>query len=85
MTVIKVKGYGRQKGHTELYCGAEHVVDFLPKAKIEIALSTDRVERVIETVSQTAKTGKIGDGKLSVFNLEDAVHIRGGEIGTNAL
>lgn len=85
MTVIEVKGFGRQKGHTELYRGAEYVVDFLPKTKIEIAVSADMVDRVIETISQSAKTGKIGDGKIFVFNLDDAVRIRTGEIGSNAL
>ena len=85
MTVIEVNGFGRQKGHTELYRGAEYVVDFLPKTKIQIAVSADRVDRVIETISQTAKTEKIGEGKIFVFNLEDAVRIRTGEIGANAL
>jgi len=85
MTVTEVKGFGRQKGHTELYRGAEYVVDFLPKVKLELAVDDDRVERVIEAVSQAARTGKIGDGKLFVYDLEQAVRIRTGETGPGAL
>jgi nitrogen regulatory protein P-II 2 len=85
MTVTEVKGFGRQKGHTELYRGAEYVVDFLPKTKIEVAVSTDMADRVIESISQSAKTGKIGDGKIFVFDLEQVVRIRTSETGNNAL
>ena len=85
ITVTEVKGFGRQKGHTELYRGAEYVVDFLPKVKIEAAVDDGLVDRVIEAVSKAANTGKIGDGKIFVFNLEQAVRIRTGESGTDAL
>jgi len=85
ITVTEVKGFGRQKGHTELYRGAEYVVAFLPKVKLEIAVDDDLVERVIETVSRAARTGKIGDGKIFVLNLEEALRIRTGETGKNAL
>ena len=85
MTVTEVKGFGRQKGHTELYRGAEYVVDFLPKVKIELAVSADMVDRVTEAVSHSAKTGKIGDGKIFVFNLEQTLRIRTGETGADAL
>jgi nitrogen regulatory protein P-II 2 len=85
ITVTEVKGFGRQKGHTELYRGAEYVVDFLPKAKIEIAVDDDMVERVIEAVSQAARTGKIGDGKIFVYELTQVVRIRTGETGPQAL
>ncbi len=85
ITVTEVKGFGRQKGHTELYRGAEYVVDFLPKVKIEVAIDDDLVERVIEAVSAAAKTGKIGDGKIFVFPLEQAIRIRTGESGPEAL
>ena len=85
ITVTEVKGFGRQKGHTELYRGAEYVVDFLPKVKIEIAIDDDLVDRVIEAISKAANTGKIGDGKIFVFNLEQAVRIRTGESGSGAL
>mgnify|MGYP001569027938 CR=1 FL=1 len=85
MTVTEVKGFGRQKGHTELYRGAEYVVDFLPKTKIEVAVSKDMAERVIETISQSAKTGKIGDGKIFVYDLDHVVRIRTSETGTSAL
>lgn len=85
MTVTEVKGFGRQKGHTELYRGAEYVVDFLPKTKIEVAVSKDMAERVIETISQSAKTGKIGDGKIFVYDLDQVVRIRTSETGTGAL
>ncbi len=85
MTVAEVKGFGRQKGHTELYRGAEYVVDFLPKTKIEVAVDDDMVERVVETIVNAAKTGKIGDGKIFVYDLEQVVRIRTGEIGPGAL
>ncbi|HHQ41343.1 MAG TPA: P-II family nitrogen regulator [Chromatiales bacterium] len=85
LTVTEVKGFGRQKGHTELYRGAEYVVDFLPKVKIEVALNDDLVERAIEAICKAASTGKIGDGKIFVFNLEQAVRIRTGETGPDAL
>ena len=85
MTVTEVKGFGRQRGHTELYRGAEYVVDFLPKSKIEVAVDDDLVETVIEAISGAAKTGKVGDGKIFVTNLEQALRIRTGETGDNAL
>jgi len=85
MTVTEVKGFGRQKGHTELYRGAEYVVDFLPKTRIEVAVDSDMVERVIEAITQSAKTGKIGDGKIFVYDLEQVVRIRTGETGPGAL
>ncbi len=85
MTVAEVKGFGRQKGHTELYRGAEYVVDFLPKVKMEIAVDTDQVDSVIEAISKAANTGKIGDGKIFVTELEQAVRIRTGETGPEAL
>jgi len=85
LTVSEVKGFGRQKGHTELYRGAEYVVDFLPKIKMEIGVSEDRVESVIETIIEAANTGKIGDGKIFVTNVEQAVRIRTGETGKEAL
>jgi len=85
ITVTEVKGFGRQKGHTELYRGAEYVVDFLPKVKIEVAIDDDLVERVIEAITKAANTGKIGDGKIFVFDLEQAVRIRTGESGPEAL
>ncbi len=85
MTVAEVKGFGRQKGHTELYRGAEYVVDFLPKTKIEVAVDDSMVERVVETIMNTAKTGKIGDGKIFVYDLEQVVRIRTGETGPGAL
>ncbi|MEK7697407.1 MAG: P-II family nitrogen regulator [Pseudomonadota bacterium] len=85
MTVTEVKGFGRQKGHTELYRGAEYVVDFLPKIKIEVAVDNSIVERVVETLIASAKTGKIGDGKIFVFDLEQVVRIRTGETGVSAL
>ena len=85
MTVSEVKGFGRQRGHTELYRGAEYVVDFLPKAKIEVAVSDDMVERVVEAVVDAAKTGKVGDGKIFVTNLEQVWRIRTGETGDSAL
>ena len=85
MTVSEVKGFGRQRGHTELYRGAEYVVDFLPKAKIEVAVSDDTAERVVEAIIAAAKTGKVGDGKIFVTNLEQAWRIRTGETGDGAL
>jgi len=85
MTVTEVKGFGRQKGHTELYRGAEYAVDFLPKVKLEIAISTDLVDQAIEAISGAAKTGKIGDGKIFVFDIDQAVRIRTGETGIDAL
>jgi nitrogen regulatory protein PII len=80
-----VKGFGRQKGHTELYRGAEYVVDFLPKVKLEVAVNADLTEQVIEAISKAANTGKIGDGKIFVYPLEQAVRIRTGETGPDAL
>jgi nitrogen regulatory protein P-II 2 len=85
ITVSEVKGFGRQKGHTELYRGAEYQVDFLPKVKLEIAVNDDLVERLLETISKAAYTGKIGDGKIFVFNLEQAIRIRTGELDSEAL
>jgi nitrogen regulatory protein P-II 2 len=85
ITVTEVKGFGRQKGHTELYRGAEYVVDFLPKVKVEVAVKTELVERVIEAIEKAANTGKIGDGKIFVFELEQAIRIRTGETGSDAL
>lgn len=85
ITVTEVKGFGRQKGHTELYRGAEYVVDFLPKVKLEIAIADELVDQVIEAVTEAANTGKIGDGKIFVFDLEQAIRIRTGETGTSAI
>ena len=85
ITVTEAKGFGRQKGHTELYRGAEYVVDFLPKVKIEAAISDDLVERVIEAVEGAARTGKIGDGKIFVQNVEQVIRIRTGETGADAV
>ena len=85
ITVTEVKGFGRQKGHTELYRGAEYVVDFLPKVKMEVAVSDDQAERVIEAISRATSTGKIGDGKIFVFDLEQVMRIRTGETGADAL
>ena len=85
ITVTEVKGFGRQKGHTELYRGAEYVVDFLPKVKIEVAIGDDQLDRVIEAISKAANTGKIGDGKIFVVNLEQAIRIRTGETGSDAI
>ena len=85
ITVTEVKGFGRQKGHTELYRGAEYVVDFLPKVKLEVAVKADLTEQVIEAISKAANTGKIGDGKIFVYPLEQAVRIRTGESGPEAL
>jgi nitrogen regulatory protein P-II 2 len=85
LTVTEVKGYGRQKGHTEIYRGAEYAVSFLPKIKLEIACAANQVDKVIETISTAAKTGQIGDGKIFVFGLDHAVRIRTGEIDAAAL
>jgi nitrogen regulatory protein P-II 2 len=85
ITVTEVKGFGRQKGHTELYRGAEYVVDFLPKVKLELAVADDRVEQVLEAITNIARTGKIGDGKIFVTDLGHAVRIRTGETDANAL
>lgn len=85
MTVLEVKGYGRQKGHTELYRGAEYVVDFLPKIKIEIIVQNDLVEKVIETIEVASRTGRIGDGKIFVTDVSDVIRIRTGERGDDAI
>ncbi|MBI5233344.1 MAG: P-II family nitrogen regulator [Deltaproteobacteria bacterium] len=85
ITVSEVKGFGRQKGHTELYRGAEYVVDFLPKIKMEIVVKDDLVAKVVETIVATARTGKIGDGKVFVLSIDEAVRIRTGERGEDAL
>jgi nitrogen regulatory protein P-II 2 len=85
MTVSEVKGFGRQRGHTELYRGAEYVVDFLPKAKIEVAVSDEMVDRTVEAIVESARTGKVGDGKIFVTNLEQAWRIRTGETVDGAL
>ena len=85
ITVTEVKGFGRQKGHTELYRGAEYVVDFLPKVKVEVAIDDGLLDQVIEAITKAAQTGKIGDGKIFVFNLEQVVRIRTGESGVDAL
>jgi nitrogen regulatory protein PII len=85
MTVTEVKGFGRQKGHTELYRGAEYVVDFIPKIKLEIVTSDQLASKVVGTIEQIAKTGKIGDGKIFVYNVEEAVRIRTGERGEAAV
>jgi len=85
MTVSEVRGYGRQKGHTEVYRGAEYVVDLLPKVKLEAVISDDLVQRVVDAISQAASTGKIGDGKIFVLPVEQAVRIRTGELGETAL
>jgi nitrogen regulatory protein P-II 1 len=85
ITVSEVKGFGRQKGHTELYRGAEYVVDFIPKVKIEIAIDDELVAKVVETIETTARTGRIGDGKIFVIPLDEAVRIRTGEKGTEAI
>ncbi|MEJ2592058.1 MAG: P-II family nitrogen regulator [Candidatus Thiodiazotropha sp.] len=85
ITVTEVKGFGRQKGHTELYRGAEYVVDFLPKIKVEIAVDDSIVDQVVEAITNAAKTGKIGDGKIFVFSLDQVVRVRTGETGSDAL
>lgn len=85
MTVTEAKGFGRQKGHTELYRGAEYIVDFLPKTKLELVLADDQVEAALEVIQTAAKTGKIGDGKIFVSNIEQSIRIRTGETGDSAL
>lgn len=85
ITVSEVRGFGRQKGHTELYRGAEYVVDFLPKLKIEVVLPDEMVDRAIEAIEQSARTGRIGDGKIFVINVETVIRIRTGERGTSAI
>jgi len=85
ITVIEAKGFGRQKGHTELYRGAEYVVDFLPKVKIEVVLSDDMLDKAIEAIQKAAKTGRIGDGKIFVSSVEEAIRIRTGETGNDAI
>ncbi|MAM88514.1 P-II family nitrogen regulator [Allohahella sp. A8] len=85
VTVTEVKGFGRQKGHTELYRGAEYVVDFLPKVKIEVAIAGDMLDQVLESISKAANTGKIGDGKIFVVELQQIIRIRTGETGTDAI
>jgi nitrogen regulatory protein PII len=85
VTVTEVKGFGRQKGHTELYRGAEYVVDFLPKIKLEVAVNSDQLERVIEAIQKAANNGKIGDGKIFVYELERVMRIRTGELDSDAL
>ena len=85
MTVTEVKGFGRQKGHTELYRGAEYVVDFLPKVKLEIVVKVDQLQRCIEAITNSARTGKIGDGKIFVVNVEQVIRIRTGESGDDAI
>ncbi|MBC6413601.1 MAG: P-II family nitrogen regulator [Chromatiales bacterium] len=85
MTVSEVKGFGRQKGHTEFYRGAEYVIDFLPKLKLEIATTDAQAEKVVNTIRETAHTGKIGDGKIFVFNLEQSIRIRTGETGDDTI
>ena len=85
MTVTETKGFGRQKGHSELYRGAEYVVDFLPKVRLEVAVADDKVEEVVSTLTKAAGTGKIGDGKIFVFGLDEVIRIRTGETGNDAL
>ena len=85
ITVTEAKGFGRQKGHTELYRGAEYVVDFLPKVKIEIVINEDRVDSSVEAIQKAARTGRIGDGKIFVLNVEEAIRIRTGETGADAI
>ena len=85
VTVTEVKGFGRQKGHTELYRGAEYVVDFLPKVKIEVAIADDLLDQVVESISKAANSGKIGDGKIFVTDLQQAIRIRTGETGNDAI
>ncbi len=85
MTITEVKGYGRQKGHKEIYRGAEYLVDFIPKIKLEMVVATDRVDEVVETISSAANTGKIGDGKIFVLPVEQAIRVRTGETGDDAI
>lgn len=85
ITVLEAKGFGRQKGHTELYRGAEYVVDFLPKVKIEVVVDDDQLERAVEAIQQSAQTGRIGDGKIFISSIDDAIRVRTGERGSDAL
>jgi len=85
ITVTEAKGFGRQKGHTELYRGAEYVVDFLPKVKVEVVLGEDQIDAAVEAIQKAAQTGRIGDGKIFISNIEDAIRIRTGERGTEAI
>jgi nitrogen regulatory protein P-II 1 len=85
ITVIEAKGFGRQKGHTELYRGAEYVVDFLPKVKLEIVVENDMVERAVDAIVRTARTGRIGDGKIFITSIEDVIRVRTGERGKDAI
>ena len=85
MTITEVKGYGRQKGHKEIYRGAEYVVDFIPKIKVEVVVADNQAEAVVAKIREAANTGKLGDGKIFVFNVEEAVRVRTGETGTDAL
>ncbi len=85
LTVVEAKGFGRQKGHTELYRGAEYVVDFLPKVKIEVVCGDDMLDRAVEAIQAAARTGRIGDGKIFILNVEEAIRIRTGESGTDAI
>jgi nitrogen regulatory protein P-II 1 len=85
MTLTEVKGYGRQKGHTELYRGSEYQIDFLPKLKIEVVVADRMAETVVDTIIKAAKTGQVGDGKIFIYNVEDAVRVRTGESGEDAL
>jgi nitrogen regulatory protein P-II 1 len=85
ITVLEAKGFGRQKGHTELYRGAEYVVDFLPKVKIEVVLSDEMLDKAVDAIQKAAKTGRIGDGKIFISAIEDAIRIRTGETGSNAI
>ena len=85
MTVLEAKGYGRQKGHTELYRGAEYVVDFLPKVKIEVVVADDALARAVEAIRKAAQTGRIGDGKIFVYTIDEAIRIRTGETGADAV
>ena len=85
LTVIEAKGFGRQKGHTELYRGAEYVVDFLPKVKIEVVLGDEMLEKAVEAIQRAAKTGRIGDGKIFISTIEEAIRIRTGETGADAI
>jgi len=85
MTIVEVKGYGRQKGHKEIYRGAEYVVDFIPKIKIEIVISADMVDKTVKTIQEAANTGKIGDGKIFVLPVEEALRVRTGEKGSDAI
>lgn len=85
MTIMEVKGYGRQKGHKEIYRGAEYIVDFIPKIKIEIVAPADQAERIVETIRNSALTGKLGDGKIFVYPVEEAIRVRTGETGVDAI